>query len=609
LHGHTSKRNLFECKTFFQNGKGKSFTLEYPTENVSMLCLLREVEMPRDIHQLRQILRRIDGRGYKAYKNLEGVYQFPWFRLAIDHVQADPFASPSRLTTIAPIEETGIPSHFYSNKRRTIALCDFLNRNFLQVAKEYSRPCGTGHSGRIEIQACGQAILERNSIVIKASSLEVRFTVGLPASGRRILADKAEKILCEYLPQIVQRTLLYKNLPKQALERHIFTYEDQEILREKLKEFHLVAFIPNGAILPRKSGVEDTPLTTAIPFQSPPEMQVKITLPYRGEIMGMGIPEGITLVVGGGFHGKSTLLKAIQEGIYSHIPGDGREYVVTLPDAVKIKAEEGRRIAKVDISPFINNLPFGQDTRSFSTENASGSTSQAANIMEAIEIGTHLLLVDEDTSATNFMLRDKRMQALVSKDKEPITPFLDRIKELYTRLGISTILVMGGCGDYLDVADHVIMMDAYRPVYVTKQAKEIPTKYQTGRRSECACPFKPPVPRRPVQGLDSRKGGKKKIATKGLKTLLFGRQTIDLSANEHLKEIGQTLFIGHALDYYATHLLAKGLSLKEAILQIEHQINQQGLDILLPYRAGTLARCRSQEIAFALNRLRSLQVE
>ncbi len=565
--------------------------------------------MPRDIYQLRQIIKRINGRGYRAYKELEGVYQFPWFRLAIDHVQGDPFASPSRLTIIVPIEETGIPSHFYSNKRRTIALCDFLNRIFLQVAKEYSRPCGTGYSGRIGIQPCGQVILERNSVIIKDSFLEVRFTVGLPASGRRILADKAEKILCDYLPQIAQKSLLYKNLPKQALEKHIFTYEDQEILREKLKEFHLVAFIPNGAILPRKSGVEDTPLTTAIPFQSPSEMQVKITLPYRGEIAGMGIPEGITLIVGGGFHGKSTFLKAIQEGIYSHIPGDGREYIVTLPDAVKIKAEEGREVEKVDISPFINNLPFGQDTRRFRTANASGSTSQAANIIEAIEIGTHLLLVDEDTSATNFMVRDKRMQALVSKDKEPITPFLDRIKELYTRLGVSTILVMGGCGDYLDVADHVIMMDTYRPVYVTKQAKEIATKYQTGRKSECAEPFKPPLPRRPVQGLDPKKGGKKKITAKGLKTLIFGRQTIDLSANEHLKETGQTLFIGHVLDYYANKLLAKGLSLKEAILYIEKEINQKGLDILLPYRAGTLARCRSQEIAFALNRLRSLQVE
>jgi predicted ABC-class ATPase len=565
--------------------------------------------MPRDIPQLRQILRRIDGRGYKAYKELEGVYQFSWFKLAIDHVQGDPFASPSRLTLIVPITETNIPSHFYSNKRRTIALCDFLNRVFRQTAKEYSRPCGTGHSGRIEIQACGQTILERNSVVIKGSFLEVRFTIGLPAIGRRILADKAERMLCDYLPRIAQKALLYKNLPKQALERHVFTYEDQELLREKLKELHLVAFIPNGAILPRKSGIEDTPLVTAIPFQSPSEIQVRITLPYRGEITGMGIPEGITLIVGGGFHGKSTLLKAIQEGIYSHIPADGREYVVTLPDAVKIKAEEGRRVVKVDISSFINNLPFGQDTKSFSTENASGSTSQAANIIEAIEIGTHLLLVDEDTSATNFMVRDKRMQALVSKDKEPITPFLDRIRELYTRFGISTILVMGGCGDYLDVADHVIMMDAYKPVYVTKQAKEIAVKYQTGRRYECAEPFKPPVPRRPVQGLDPKKERKKKIAAKGLKSLIFGRQTIDLSANEHLKEIGQTLFIGYVLDYYATHLLAKSLPLKEAIIQIEKQIDQHGLDILLSHRAGNLARCRPQEIAFALNRLRSLQVK
>ncbi|MDL1971221.1 MAG: ABC-ATPase domain-containing protein [Candidatus Desulfofervidaceae bacterium] len=565
--------------------------------------------VPKDIAYIRRVLKRINARGYRAYKDLEGVYQFPWFRLAIDHVQADPFATPSRFTIIVSLEKTGLPAHLWANKRRIVALTDFLARTFQKHLHPFSRPCGTGHSGKIAIQAGSQVILERNSIAIKPPFLEVRFTVGLPASGRSILGEKAEKIICEYLPCIAEKSLLYQHLPSKTLEEHVFSYEDQEILRSQLKQLNLVAFIPNGAILPRKSGVEDTPLPTAIPFMAPKEAEVTVKLPYKGEIKGMGIPEGITLIVGGGFHGKSTLLKAIQEGIYSHIPGDGREYVVSLADTIKIKAEDGRRIEKVDISPFINNLPFQKDTRTFSTENASGSTSQAANIMEAIEVGTHLLLLDEDTSATNFMVRDKRMQALVSKDEEPITPFLDRVKELYTCLGISTILVMGGCGDYLDVADHVIMMSAYRPLIVTQKAKEIASKYQTGRKPEAAQPLYIPSPRRPVGEIDSRRGGKVKITAKGNQHLILGRETVDVSANEQIKETGQLLAIGHVLHYYAWHYLRTASSLKEGLEMVEKDIDKNGLDVLLPHRAGNLARPRLQEMAFTLNRLRSLKIQ
>ena len=156
--------------------------------------------------------------------------------------------------------------------------------------------------------------------------------------------------------------------------------------------------------------------------------------------LAQGFPQGITLIVGGGFHGKSTLLNALEAGVYNHKPNDGRELVITDPDVVKIRAEDGRSVSGVDISPFINNLPFGQETTQFSTENASGSTSQAANIMEALECEELLrMLVDEDTAATNFMIRDQRMQQLIAKDKEPITPFIDRVRQLYNEHNVSTI--------------------------------------------------------------------------------------------------------------------------------------------------------------------------
>jgi predicted ABC-class ATPase len=325
----------------------------------------------------------------------------------------------------------------------------------------------------------------------------------------------------------------------------------------------------------------------------------------------MGVPRGVTLVVGGGFHGKSTLLRAIERGVYDHIPGDGREAVVAVDSAVKIRAEDGRYVEKVDISPFIDNLPFERETEQFSTENASGSTSQAANIIEALEIGSELLLIDEDTSATNFIIRDARMQALVSKDKEPITPFLDQVDDLFKEHGTSTILVMGGSGDYFDVADHVIMMDNYRPVAVTAEAKEIMRTFPTRRHAEGKASFGELRRRCPSPASFNPRRGRKdtKIDIKGLHTILFGVHPIDLSALEQLVDISQTRAIAEAVLWFARRPSVRGMSVREGLEALNHELKLHGLDLLKPYRTGNLARPRIQEIAFAINRLRTLRVD
>ena len=158
--------------------------------------------------------------------------------------------------------------------------------------------------------------------------------------------------------------------------------------------------------------------------------------------------------------------------MYDHISGDGREYVITDGDAVKIRAEDGRSIKGTDISMFINDLPNGKDTKRFSTADASGSTSQAANVIESMEAGASLFLIDEDTSATNFMIRDELMQRVIHRDMEPITPFIDRIRELYESYGISTVIVAGSSGAYFHVADSIIQMDRYVPKDITDYAKK-----------------------------------------------------------------------------------------------------------------------------------------
>ncbi len=560
---------------------------------------------------LRQLLLQLDNCSYKAYRDIKGSYNFPNFTLIIDRTQGDPFAAPSKLRVQIPQSVAGFPPNLYNSPSREIALRDYLTRQFDEAAGENSSYRGSGKSGLIAITHVGQEVLERTSAYISPEVLEVRFLVGLPARGRRISGFQAAEMLCEDIPEIVDKSLLYASLDHQEIQQQVETIEDADWLRQQLAERSLVAFIADGAILPRRSGVDARPLLEeAVPFQSPPQLQVEFTCPNRGLITGMGIPAGVTLIVGGGYHGKSTLLRAMELGVYNHIPGDGRELVVTNPAAVKIRAEDGRSIAGVDISPFINQLPQSRPTTNFSTPNASGSTSQAANIIEALEAGTQLLLVDEDTAATNFMIRDRRMQQLIAKDKEPITPFIDKVRQLYTDYGVSTILVIGGSGDYFDVADTVIAMDNFQPADVTSKAKEIAQQHRSERTSEGGNQFGKITPRIPLpESIDPSRGHREiKLKVRDVDEMVFGTEEIDLGAVEQIVEAGQLRAIAEAIVYAKRQDINGKRTLPEILEQVMADIDAQGLDILTPFPQGDLVKFRRFELAAALNRLRTLKV-
>lgn len=561
---------------------------------------------------LRSILRRIDGRGYKAYKDVEGVYDFREYTIYVDYVQGDPFASPSRVRIQVPQRLAGFPEDTFPSRSREIALRDFLTRRFFQASKRICKGNrGTGNSGIIAIDRTGQEILERTSAFVNGSYVEVRLTMGLPAFGRTVAGRHAEAMFFEELPQVIRASLLFSNLDGKALYRHIEAAEDADFLREQLHKLRLVVFVADGAILPRASGVDQRPLAKGrvVPFESPESLRLQVELPNQGAITGMGIPEGVTLVVGGGYHGKSTLLRALELGMYNHIPGDGREFVVANPHTIKIRAEDGRRIEKVDISPFIANLPFGRDTTAFSTDDASGSTSQAANIIESLELGAKVLLIDEDTSATNFMIRDHRMQELVAKDSEPITPFIDKVRQLYSELGVSTILVIGGSGDYFDVADLVICMKDYKPYQVTEKARAITEKYRAERRPEGGEQFGTTSERIPIaHSFDASKGRREvKISPKGLQSIAFGTHTIDLGAVEQLADASQTRAIGDAI-YYATRYMDGERTLGQVVDSVLRDVLSKGLDVLSPRPVGDYAVFRALELGAAMNRLRTLLV-
>ena len=562
----------------------------------------------RNSSDLKRELDRIDGRGYKSYKDLEGQYSFNNYILSIDHVQGDPFASPSRVRVIVNRHFNKFPGELFDEKYKTVALCDFLTRLFSKNIYKYGEKIfGSGKSGLIEISRCPQQILERTSVIIDNEKIEARFYVGFPAKGRSVLSRELEKILFNVLPNIVENTLIYNKINTKALSDRIKLVEDQEFIRNELENRNLVAFVGNNSILPRESGVSQKPLKDGKKFISPKELEVEFSTPNRRIIKGMGIPKGITLIVGGGYHGKSTLLRALELGVYNHIEGDGREFVITDDSALKVRAEDGRAITKTDISLFINNLPNGKDTKSFYTENASGSTSQAANIIEGIESGTKLFLIDEDTSATNFMIRDRIMQQLVAKDKEPITPFIDVAKSLYNEKGISTILVAGSSGDFFDIADLVIQMDNYEPFEVTGKAKSL-SKGSTEHNKDLNIDIN--FNRVILKGTIESGPKGVKIKTLGKDGISINRENIDLRAVEQIVDSEQLNTIGAIMKYVENKLMGKDLTLIEITDKIIEELNKNLINIdNIKGGHGSLAMVRRQEIICAYNRYRKIKIK
>lgn len=561
---------------------------------------------------LRNLLNKIDHKGYSAYKETKGMYQFEGYILSIDHVQGDPFASPSKVSVQVKGGQASLPKELYEKKHKRIALQDYIIRQFARQVEGFAfKAKGSGKSGLMSVSRSGQEILERSACQIADGSgdLTVRMEVGFPANGRTINSRELIRIFFDFMPACVKKSLYYKSLDAKEVQLVAELAEDQQYIREQLPKLGLAAFVANGSVLPRESGISQRPMKQAVKFQSPKTMEVVLELPNRGSLSGMGMKKGINLIVGGGYHGKSTLLKALELGVYNHIAGDGREYVITDDTAVKIRAEDGRSIKHVDISMFINGLPNGKDTKSFYTEDASGSTSQAANVIESIEAGTQLFLIDEDTSATNFMIRDELMQRVVHRDVEPITPFIDRIQELYEVYDVSSIIVAGSSGSYFHKADCILQMDRYIPRDITSFAKKEAENF--------------PILTEPVPGAQTpsfnrcaatdhgfRKNDRIKIKTLGKDSISINRDTVDLRYVEQLVDVEQVTTLGYLIKYAQLHLFDGKKSLQEAVDVLVDLIGRKGLATISEssYLPSNLAVPRKQEIFACLNRLRSLRL-
>lgn len=579
----------------------------------------------KNSEELRQQLRSINRKSYPAYKGLKSLYHFGNYILSIDHVQGDPFASPSHVSIQISHRDAGFPVEYYRDTLTGTTLCDYLTRQFEKQVSQYSfRAKGSGKSGLLTVSHCGQEVLSRTACEITEKGITARFFVGFPANGRTINATELEKILFDFLPVCIQKSFFYSSLNAKELQNYIELAEDQEFIRQTLPAKNLCAFIADGSILPRESGISSRPMKASVPFTSPDSLRISINLPHKGKITGMGIPKGITLIVGGGYHGKSTLLNALELGVYNHIPGDGREYVITDATAVKLRSEDGRFIKDVDISMFINDLPNRKDTRCFSTLDASGSTSQAAGIVESIEAGSHLFLLDEDTSATNFMVRDAFMQQVIQRAKEPITPFLERAEDLYKKAGISTILVAGSSGAFFHIADTIIQMDNYVPKDITASVKKLCCQYPLPSVSvtDFQLPYSHRIMSRPAESSkrlrhnshgnhsdsDATRPERLKTRISGTDSFSLGRQEIDLRYTEQLIDAEQTAALGLLLKYAVEHLADGRRTLPEIVQFLWNNLSSHGLSFFTENQKISCGYAipRIQEIYACLNRYRGL---
>lgn len=569
----------------------------------------------RKQRDLERQLTAIDGRGYPAYKSLRGAYDLGVFEVSIDHVQGDPFAAPSLVSVHVPAARAGFAQELYATSERCVALEDLLVRRFAAEAKRVSfRVHGSGKSGLIATSAPGPEVLSRSACEVGDEGVLLRLEMGFPAHGRTVDARALATMLFELLPACVERALVCDEACERAAREAVELADDQAAVRAALVHLGLVAFIADGSVLPRESGVSARPLHGAEPFVSPESLGVELDLPHRGRVRGLGVRRGVTLIVGGGYHGKSTLLKALQEGVYNHVAGDGRELVITDATAMKLRAEDGRAVRNVDISPFISNLPDGRDTRTFCTEDASGSTSQAASTIEAIEAGARALLIDEDTSATNFMVRDALMEEVVAADHEPITPFVERVRALWEERGVSSVIVVGSSGAFFPVADCVVQMDRYRALDITERVREACREHgveASGAKGASAWDGRlsgrfPTLPTKAFRRDERGRGAK--VHVRALDSFSVGSAEVDVRLVEQLVDPEQVAALAQMVRVIGEEGLLDGSRpLADAVHEVYRRFEHDGWWALAARSDVScgFALSRPQELFCALNRLRA----
>lgn len=545
-----------------------------------------------NVDKLESILETINGRGYKAYKVLKRIIiDYGIARGYFTRIQGDPYASPSWFEVVIPRSIHGFPSKWLHGLEST-ALTDYVARKLYGLLKKYSRKCGTGNSCFLGIPKPSPRILKRSCVEVDDNgSLILRFFIGLPSRGRKILGDKASDLLIDRVQAVIKSIVLLKNNIDKVRD-HVTLFIDQEYLRNWLTKNNLVAFIADGSILPRESSLSEKPLENAVRFRSPPSLRRTVVLPSGKTISGMAVPEGIFLVTGGGYHGKTTLLEAIQDGVYNHVKGDGREFVVARKNTITVKAEDGRIVHCIDISSFFEKLPGKNSTRCYSSLDASGSASMASAINEAIEAGCEVLLVDEDTSATNLLFKDDVMAKII--EKEPIKPLSLQARSLFKNSGCSLIVVASASSAFMPIADKIIMMEEFKPRDITIEVRSLVKKHVV------ELDYKAPKTR-VFKGIN----GVRRVKARGFKIrLTYVDGTcfeLDLSNNPRIVESGQVRFIARIIEHIARKPVVS--TSREFVGNLDKVLEEKGFKAYVNPVPPDLTMVSGLDVYWVLNRI------
>ena len=557
---------------------------------------------------LRRILISLDGRYISSYNEMIGEFDFGDFILSIDFIPDDPSKQPARLRARIALETARFPRDVFNNRSREIGARDFIARAFAGAASRLLNPPAGKKGPRVYIDRPGQEILETSAVAVGNGFLETRFSAELPVRRDKILGEQAIDLIFNVLPKIIRSALHFKNIDGEGLADWIEANEDADAARSLLAEQGLVAFVADGSVMTGQA-LREQRLSgpVLVPFRSPEELAVTLDLPNSGKTRGMGIPKGLTLIAGAGGQGKTTLLKALELGVYNHIPGDGRELVVAVGDTVGIRVEEGRRIENVDISPFYATYG-GVDAKHYSARQASLPVSQAANFMEALEIGASLVIIDEDTSSAELMSRDARHQALIPPGQETVTTFVDILPVTRDLFGVSAI-ISASSGDYLDVADSVILLENFQARSGIEEARRIIAEHPSGRIPDMRTPAGR-VDRTPLShSLEPDKPSPQdrfRPSSRGY--VQYGGEFIDCTRVTQLVSVGQARAISRAIAL-VHRFMDSAKSLRGAVEQVMERVDSIGLDTLSGRLMGDLSRFRAYELVAAINRMKRLKVK
>ena len=548
------------------------------------------------VQEFRRLITSINGRGYGAYKRLLGNEAFfKGFNLRLTHIQGDPHAPPSHAEVWVHKSRLEPLTQFMESDS-VIPLTDYLSRNLHKVLRKLSRRCGEGNSCYLGIPKPSPRILKRSSVELEKDHVIIRFFVGLPSQGRRVSGREAIKLLTEVIPEGINSVITSSLNEFERIKKHIKIFKLQEGVRSWLVRNNYFFFIGDGSILPRRASFSEEPLPNAVRFSSPESLRIEVCVKGAGCIKGLGIKDGVTVITGGAYHGKTTLLEGVIDGIYDHILDDGREHVISAPDTYLVRAEDGRVVTHVDISSLMRDLPDGTSTKDFSTLDASGSTSMAASIMELIELGVKHLVLDEDISATNLLYKDEVMKDLLKDD--PIITLDSLVKPMNRILGVSTAAVVSASSSFLKCSDTTILMRKYLPQHLKEDrdwgaCREASIKEPEGRQYEG------------ISNLKKVKASGMKIIAEYFDGIKF---EIDLSRNPRIAESGQVKLIARAISKLSD--LKQPIIMFDLIHKLRSELMSEGFRTF--YRGmdvpPDLTWVDPLDIAWVINRLRNARI-